>query len=367
MTDEQYMRLAIKLAERSKGLVSPNPLVGCVIVKNDTIVGEGWHHAFGKPHAEILAMAGVDPTLLEGATLYVNLEPCAHFGKTPPCAEAIIKNKIARVVFGITDPNPLVSGQGQKKLEGAGIEVLSGVLEEESGSLNRYFIKYITKEIPYIILKTAMSLDGFTAADDGESKWLTSEESRYEVHRLRSEIDAVLVGKNTVLADDPMLNVRYVNGRAPIRVVLDSNLEIPDVANVYANAYDQKTIVCFAKKPEKYNKAQILLSKNVILLPIDKVIDGNLDLMEIMQKLAKEHNIASILVEGGAAIHSSFLEKGLYDELHIFQAPIILGAGNKAFGSYNSGSLTRGLKFKQISSKTINDDLYLIYRKYENG
>lgn len=366
MIDDKYMRRALELAEKGKGFVSPNPLVGCVIVKDDKIIGEGWHNAFGKPHAEIEAMAKTDAELLEGATLYVNLEPCSHFGKTPPCADAIILNKIKRVVIGIEDPNPLVTGKGISKLRNAGIEVLSGVLEKESRYLNRIFIKYITKGLPYIVLKTAMSLDGFTTAADGTSKWLTSEESRRVVHKLRSELDAVLVGKNTVLQDDPLLNVRFINGRSPIRVILDSNLVIPEEANVYSTAGEQKTIVCYSENPDNKNKAQILQSKNVILLPVNKDSNDKLDILEIMQKLAKEQNIASVLIEGGAAVHSSFLKNGLCDELHVFQAPIILGAGKKVFGEYNSGTLADSLKFIQISTEKINNDCYIIYQKNED-
>ncbi len=360
------MQHALDLAEKGKGFVSPNPLVGCVIVKNDKIIGEGWHNAFGKPHAEIEAMSNIDAKLLEGSTLYVNLEPCSHFGKTPPCTDAIIQNKIKRVVVGMVDPNPLVSGKGVSKLLNAGIEVIVGVLEDESRYLNRSFNKYISKGLPYIVLKTAMSLDGFTAAADGTSKWLTSEESRREVHKLRSELDAVLVGKNTVILDDPQLNVRFINGRAPIRVVLDSNLEIPENSKVYSTAAEQKTIVCYSENPENYKKAQNLLSMNVMLLPIKKDSKGKLDISEIINKLTKEHNIASLLVEGGAEVHSSFLQNGFCDELHIFQAPILLGAGKKAFGGYNSGTLNAGIRFKQTSTKQINNDCYIIYKKDED-
>jgi diaminohydroxyphosphoribosylaminopyrimidine deaminase/5-amino-6-(5-phosphoribosylamino)uracil reductase len=366
MIDDNFMRRTLVLAENGKGFVSPNPLVGCVIVKENKIIGEGWHHAFGKPHAEIEAMNCVEPEQLEGATLYVNLEPCSHYGKTPPCATAIIQHKIKRVVIGMVDPNPLVAGKGISKLKEAGIEVLSGVLESEAYFLNRFFIKYITKGLPYIVLKTAMSLDGFTAAEDGTSKWLTSEESRREVHKLRSELDAVLVGKNTVLLDDPLLNVRILNGRSPIRVILDSNLELSEDLKVFTTANEQKTIVCYSENQDTSNKAQILLDKNVILLPINKDSNGKLDLTEIMQKLAKKYNIASVLVEGGATLHSSFLKIGLYDELHVFQAPIILGNGKKAFSEFNSGTLESGLKFSQVSANKINNDCYIIYQKYEN-
>lgn len=366
MIDNKYMQRALELAGKSKGFVSPNPLVGCVIVKDDKIIGEGWHKAFGSPHAEIEAMADLDINLLEGSTLYVNLEPCSHFGKTPPCADAIIKNKIKRVVCGMEDPNPLVAGQGLKKLKDAGIDILSGVLEKESQYLNRHFIKYIVSGQPYIVLKTAVSLDGFTAAEDGTSKWLTSEKSRHEVHKLRSEIDAVIVGKNTVLADDPMLDARFVNGRAPVRVVLDSNLEIPLGAKVFQTAEEQKTIVCYSENPVNNEKSQLLKSMNVVLTPINKATDGKLDLHNVLQKLAKEHNIASVLVEGGATVHSAFLEKGLYDELHIFQAPIILGVGKKAFGDFNAVTLSNGIKFSQETVQKIDNDCYIIYRKEAN-
>jgi diaminohydroxyphosphoribosylaminopyrimidine deaminase / 5-amino-6-(5-phosphoribosylamino)uracil reductase len=366
MIDNNYMRHALELAKNGKGLVSPNPLVGCVIVKEDKIIGEGWHKAYGKPHAEIEAMKGVNSELLNGATLYVNLEPCSHFGKTPPCTDAIIENKIKRVVVGMQDPNPLVCGMGITKMRDAGIEVLTNVLESEFRYLNRYFVKYITKGLPYIVLKTAMSLDGFTAAADGNSKWLTSEDSRREVHKLRSEIDAVLVGKNTVLADNPLLNVRLVEGRSPVRVILDSNLEIPEDANIYNTSDKQKTIVCYSANQANKQKSQLLNSIGVTLLPVGKYSFGKLDLVEIMQKLAQEQNISSLLVEGGAEVHSSFLEKEFYDELHVFQAPIILGAGKKVFGAYSSGTLQKGLTLSHISSKNINNDCYIIYQKDKN-
>lgn len=366
MTDNNYMRRALELAAKSKGFVSPNPLVGCVIVKDEKIIGEGWHNAFGKPHAEIEAMADVDSELLKGATLYVNLEPCSHFGKTPPCTDAIIKNKIKRVVVGMVDPNPLVSGTGIEKLQNARIEVVSGVLEEEALYLNRFFIKYISKGLPYVVLKSAISIDGFTTAADGTSKWLTSQESRVEVHKLRSEIDAILVGKNTVLMDDPSLDARFVDGRAPVRVVLDSNLELPADAEIFQTANEQKTIVCFYENPKNVDKAELLKSKNLILMSISKTSCGKLDLAEILRKLAVEQNIASIFVEGGASVHSSFLENDFCDELHIFQAPIILGAGKKAFGDFNSETLKNGRKFIQTSSRKINSDCYIIYRKDDN-
>lgn len=367
MTDIDYMRLAIELAKNGLGFVSPNPMVGCVIVKNEIIIGKGWHTAFGKPHAEIEAMRNIEPESLEGATLYVNLEPCSHYGKTPPCTDAIIQSKIKRVVVGMVDPNPLVRGNGIDKLQSAGIEVISGVLEEESRHLNRCFIKFISQGLPYVVLKTAVSLDGFTTAEDGTSKWLTSNESRHIVHKLRSELDAVIVGKNTILMDNPKLDARFVNGRAPVRVILDSNLEISESANVYKTAGNQKTIVAYSKNSDNFKKSQLLESIGVNLLPIGDNSIKRLDLDEILVKLANEHNIASVLVEGGAEVHSSFLTGGYYDELHLFIAPIILGAGKKAFGAYNAGTLSAGLKFAHKSTKKINNDCYIIYKKDENG
>ncbi|MBQ9519536.1 MAG: bifunctional diaminohydroxyphosphoribosylaminopyrimidine deaminase/5-amino-6-(5-phosphoribosylamino)uracil reductase RibD, partial [Firmicutes bacterium] len=234
------MRRALELALRGAGGADPNPLVGAVIVRDGKIIGEGFHEYFGGPHAEVNAFSSLKESA-EGAEMYVTLEPCSHYGKTPPCAEAVVKNKIKKVYIGMTDPNPKVAGRGMQILKNAGIDVETGILETECRSINAPFIKHITTGLPYIVLKWAMSLDGKIACRTGESKWISCEQSRAEVQALRNRYMGIMAGINTVLADDPLLTCRIEGGRAPYRIICDSNLKIPENAKVLGN--DGKCII----------------------------------------------------------------------------------------------------------------------------
>ncbi|MCJ7552329.1 MAG: bifunctional diaminohydroxyphosphoribosylaminopyrimidine deaminase/5-amino-6-(5-phosphoribosylamino)uracil reductase RibD, partial [Ignavibacteriaceae bacterium] len=240
MADESYIQLTLEIAKRGIGKVSPNPLVGCVITKNDKIIGAGFHTKYGDDHAEISAINSSRENL-EGSTFYVNLEPCSHYGQTPPCVDRIIQEKIKRVVIGTLDVNPLVSGKGVRKLKDAGIEVKVGVLEKECEDLNKFFFKFINKKLPFVTLKAAITLDGKIADINSHSEWISSPESRRYVHSLRNKYDAVLIGLNTAMIDDPQLTVRHVEGRNPWRIILDSKLELPTDLKIFQKNNDKRT------------------------------------------------------------------------------------------------------------------------------
>lgn len=327
--DEQYIKRCFELALKGAGVVSPNPMVGCVIVKNGKVAAEGYHKKFGEAHAERNAVnsalrKGIN---LKGAELYVNLEPCAHFGKTPPCCDLIIEHKFSKVVIAMKDPYHEVMGRSVKKLKRAGIEVITGVLEPEAIELNKFFVKYVTSGMPYVTLKAAQTIDGKIADEKYRSKWISSTESRKIVHRLRSVYDAVLVGANTVRYDNPKLNVRDVNGRDPYRIILDKELALGMNYDVFRYK-DSRTILISAMEAD-IKKIRSLQKKGVMVLPC-RTRDGKFDLKDVMKKLAAI-NIASILVEGGAYVYNEFLKAGLTDELLIFIAPDIMGRGITAF------------------------------------
>ena len=327
--NEQYIKRCFELALKGAGAVSPNPMVGCVIVKNGKVAAEGYHKKFGEAHAERNAVnsalrKGIN---LKGAELYVNLEPCAHFGKTPPCCDLIIEHKFSKVVIAMKDPYHEVMGRSVKKLKRAGIEVITGVLEPEAIELNKFFVKYVTTGLPYVTLKAAQTIDGKIADDKYRSKWISSTESRKIVHRLRSVYDAVLVGANTIRYDNPKLNVRDVNGRDPYRIILDKELSLGLNYDVFRYK-DSRTILISAMESD-IKKIRSLQKKGVMVLPC-RTRDGKFDLKDVLKKLAAI-NIASILVEGGAYVYNEFLKAGLTDELLIFIAPDIMGRGITAF------------------------------------
>ena len=319
MIKEEYMRRAIELAKRATGFTNPNPLVGVVIVKEDRIIGEGYHEKCGQLHAERNAFASLKESA-EGATLYVTLEPCCHYGKTPPCTEAIVENKIARVVIGSRDPNPLVAGKGVRFLREHGIEVIEDYLREECDRINPVFFHYITTKMPYVAMKYAMTLDGKIASFSGDSKWVTGEKAREHTHFLRKKYRGILVGIGTVLADDPMLNCRIENGVDPVRIVCDSHLQIPLECQLVKTAKDIETIVCYAEENEEKQKA--LMEVGVQLIKAEK--DGQVDLEKLMMELGSME-IDSVLVEGGGAIHGSFLTSGLVQKVYCYIAPKMIG------------------------------------------
>ncbi len=360
---ETYMRRAIELAKKGAGRVSPNPMVGAVVVKNGKIIAEGYHKRFGAPHAEVEALNSVPDEELKGATIYVNLEPCSHHGKTPPCADLIIEKGLAKVVAGVLDPNPEVSGKGVEKLRKAGIEVVVGVLEEECLELNKFFFKHITTGLPYTTLKIAQSIDGNIALKNGVSQWITSEQSRAETHRLRAAHDAVLIGKNTAIRDNPQLTVRLADGRDPLKILFDTYLTAPFDLTVYKSSVRTKTIVCCSEEAAKTRKAENLRIVGVNVLPVKIDDNDKINVEDALKKLYSKFNVGSILAEGGAEIFSSFVQSGLADEIIFFVAPKILGDGVSPFSSVSLASLEKAFVYKIKSVEKIGDDLKIVLVK----
>lgn len=348
------MELAIELAKKGEGKVNPNPMVGAVIVKDGIVIGEGYHEKYGEGHAEVNAFKSLkeDPS---GATMYVTLEPCSHYGKTPPCADKIIENNIKRVVIGMIDPNPLVAGNGVDKLKKAGIEVKVGVLEEKCKKLNEVFIKYILSKKPFVVLKTAMSLDGKIATRTGESKWISSEKSRLQVHNLRNKLSGIMVGVNTVIKDNPELTCRIENGSNPIRIIVDSTLRIPMNSKVLQNK-DNKTIIATTKRANIKNM-QELLKKNINVLIIDEK-NGQVDLSALIKKLG-ELNIDSILLEGGSTLNYSALEESIVDKVMIYISPKIIGgeSSKTPVGGIGIDKLNDAFKLKDITTNIVDEDI----------
>lgn len=363
MSDEQYMNKAIELALRGSGNVSPNPLVGAVIVKDDNIISEGWHSYFGGNHAEVEAINNAKGTDLSDSTLYINLEPCAHKGKTPPCVDLIIEKKIKRVVVGMIDPNPITSGMGIQMLEEAGVEVEIGVLENDCLWVNRFFAKHITTGLPYIVVKVAQSFDGSISTISGQSKWISCEESRKRTHALRAEIDAVLIGRRTASADNPELTVRSVDGRNPMRIILDTNLSLPLGITNFVDAEREKTIVCCKHDTLSTRKAEILKVAGIKLVACDVDESGKINLNSALYSLYEKYNIGSILVEGGAVVFSSFAKQNLIDELHIFIAPMILGNGIHAFSDFAVQRLDTAQLYTMRAASKSGTDIHIIATK----
>ncbi|MGD0780380.1 MAG: bifunctional diaminohydroxyphosphoribosylaminopyrimidine deaminase/5-amino-6-(5-phosphoribosylamino)uracil reductase RibD [Dehalococcoidales bacterium] len=341
VNDELYMRLALKMARKGLGKTSPNPMVGAVIVKDDRIIGQGYHHAFGTDHAEVDALKHAQEDVA-GATLYVTLEPCRHYGKTPPCTDVIIKSKIGRVVTGMLDPDPRMKGESVKLLNQNGIKTTVGVLEADCLALNEKYIKHRTTGLPYVTLKWAQTLDGRIATAKGSSRWISSPESLKLAHRLRATNDAILVGVSTVIKDDPELTTRLVKGRNPIRVILDSTLRIPLDAKVLSNQKAAKTLIAATPRAAKAKLAALQkIDIEVLVVPQDK--DGKVDLTKLLQTLGKR-DITSLLVEGGGEVITSFLRLNLADKVVAIIAPKILGKGTDAIGDLNITDLTKAYK-----------------------
>ncbi len=362
MTDESYIKLAIEIAKKGGGNVSPNPLVGCVIIKNDRIIGAGYHEKFGKNHAEINAIANAKEKV-EGSTIYVNLEPCSHTGKTPPCVDKIIESKIKRVVIGTLDMNPLVSGNGVKKLKSAGIDVKVGVLEKDCVDLNKFFFKHVTKKLPYISLKAAQTLDGKIADVTGDSKWISSLSSRKYVHELRSKYDAVLVGTNTVIRDNPSLTVRLSEGRNPKRVIIDSELKLKADRKIFANNKDKNLILVTSKNNvDRRRKLKKLYALDVDIIFAKQEQEGSIDLLNVFKELGKR-GINSVLVEGGSTIFTSLIKKKLFDDILLFISPKILGAGLPVVGDMKIKSIGKSVKVKVERVESFGDDIFVELKK----
>lgn len=360
--NEKLMRLAVRAAKKGKGKVSPNPLVGAVIVKDGSIISIGWHNVYGDIHAEKMAIENAGDIDFSDATIYVNLEPCTHYGKQPPCAPLLIEKKFKSVVVGTHDPNPLVAGKGLKMLRDAGIEVVDEVLVDECRWLNRFFFKNISDKMPYTILKLAQSLNGCIATQAGESKWITGPESRKRVHQLRAEVDGIIIGKNTAKKDNPTLNVRLVEGRDPYRIIFDTNLNCPPDLKMFDIKDGKSVIIC----GDGINKTKIDKFKSdsgVLVYPVD-MIDGRINAESAMAKLSEELNIASVMIEGGAVLASSFLSMNLIDEIHLFIAPkIILGGIQSIYELNITEKLADAKQYKMKGMQKSGEDLEVICTK----
>lgn len=351
------MQRALELAGQGRGRVRPNPLVGAVITRDGHIIGEGAHQQYGGPHAEINALHSLSGSA-DGATMYVNLEPCTYDGKTPPCVPAIIEAGIARVVVGMQDPNPKVNGQGIRQLREAGIEVITGILEQEATELNRGFVQYMRTGYPWVTLKLALTIDGFMADGTGNSRWITGSESRERVHRWRAEHDAILVGSGTIQADDPMLTVRETAGPNPLRVVVDPRGEAPADARVFTDR-DAETVVITSTDPGNGQTDQV--ATPLILSPDTGGAEG-IPWEEILRTLVREKQVLTVFVEGGAGIASSLLASGFVNELIIMTGPKILGRGLSPFHGIRYAMAEADL-WRVYEVKQFENDVCIRYRK----
>ena len=358
--DEKYMRLAMQLAGNAIGRTSPNPLVGAVIVKDNRVVGCGWHRKAGTPHAEVHALNQAGE-LAQGADVYVTLEPCAHYGKTPPCSKALVEAKVKNVYGGLLDVNPKVAGKGFKILEDAGIHVEYGFLQDELRKQNEVFFKWIEHKKPFIVLKAAMTLDGKIATVTGQSKWITNETSRAYGYKLRDIYDGIMVGINTVIEDNPMLTARVDGGKNPIRIVVDSSLKIDINANVVQDK-SAKTIVATTDKADK-DKILKLQAQDVDVIVVDKDENDKVDIEKLLDILGQQ-NICSILVEGGATLSGSFVAKKLVDKVYFFIAPKIVGGKEAKTPVAGTGilNLQEALALKDIQIEKLEEDILIIGR-----
>lgn len=356
---EIFMKRALKLASKGLGKTSPNPMVGAVIVKDGEIAAEGYHKKAGQSHAEINAIevAGTDAN---GADLYVTLEPCSHFGKTPPCADAVINAGIKRVFVAMKDPNPKVSGNGIRRIEEAGIEVQTGLLEGEAKKLNEIFVKYITTGTPFVTLKAASTLDGHIATKTGTSKWITGEKSRHHVHRMRDKSDAILVGIRTVQKDDPSLTTRLTKGKGkdPIRVILDENLLISMDAKVITTKSTSLLIIATTEAAPK-TKIDALVELGATLLVFDS--DNELVPFRPLMERLGEMEITSLIIEGGSLVNASALRDNVVDKVAIFYAPKIFGGSDciNIFGGSGIESLSEAVQVKEMTLKKLGEDFLL--------
>ena len=351
-----YMKRAIELAKLGTGFTNPNPLVGAVIVKDGRVIGEGYHERYGGPHAERNAISHCTEDT-RGADIYVTLEPCCHRGKQPPCTEALIEAGIRRVYIGSDDPNPLVSGKSEGILRSHGIEVVKGVMKKECDSLNDIFFYYITHGMPYVIMKAAASLDGRIAARTGDSKWITNEQSRAHAHGTRKRCAAIMVGINTVLADDPMLNCRCAEPSDPVRVICDSRLRIPLGSNIMKTARDIPTVIAASEQapPEKAERIKAA-GAEIIFTDGERV-----DMRALMAELGRR-GIDSVLAEGGASLHASLLKAGLVNKLHLYIAPKIIGGdGRPAVGAMGIDRVSEAVSFGAPAATALGGDMLLEY------
>ncbi len=359
ITEQQkyMMRVALQEAKKGIGFVNPNPLVGAVIVKDGKIISRDYHHKYGELHAERNAIEKCTENM-EGAEIYVNLEPCCHQGQTPPCTQAIIDSGIKKVYVGSKDPNPLVAGKGIEILREHGIEVITDVLKEECDSLNKPFFHYIQTKIPYVVMKYAMTADGKIASFSGQSKWISGEKSRENVQKSRMRYMGIMVGVNTIIKDDPQLTCRIKNGRNPIRIICDSTLRIPVESNVVQTAKKIRTIVACTDKAD-FTKMTVLLKSGIEIIRTssDK---GHVNLKELMKKLG-EKKIDSILLEGGGELNFSALNEGIVNRIQMYISPKILGGKNapSPVGGLGFDSPDSAIKLDNVKMTTIGDDVFI--------
>ncbi|MFO7847932.1 MAG: bifunctional diaminohydroxyphosphoribosylaminopyrimidine deaminase/5-amino-6-(5-phosphoribosylamino)uracil reductase RibD [Balneolaceae bacterium] len=363
--DKIWMQRALSLAGKGRGYTSPNPLVGCVIVSDaGNIIGEGYHKKYGKAHAEVNAVKSVkDNSTLREATVYVTLEPCAHQGKTPSCAKMLAGLPLKRVVIAMKDPFANVNGKGIKILKKAGFRVDVGLLEKEARELNEAWLHYVQFSRPFVTLKIAQSADGYIAAPNGDSKWISSNDSRTEVHRWRSRQDAVLVGRNTAMHDNPSLTVRMVEGRQPWRVVIDGPLELPANLNLFSDQHEEKTIVVTHNKTKADEVADPMLKMLQSNYFRGKVMvveeeSGHTNLDQMMESLAGE-GITSLLVEGGRELSTALLRQNLVDRLQLFIAPKLLGGGTKSVQGLGMNRMEDLVPFRTFTWSRVGPDMLL--------
>jgi len=352
---EKYMRRALVLARKGAGKTGPNPAVGCVIVRDGVIVGEGWHKRAGTPHAEVHALARAG-TRAKNADVYVTLEPFAHFGKTPPCADALIAAGVARVFAGMVDPNPRVSGKGLEKLRAAGIDATAGILEDACRLVNEPFIKHVTTGLPFVILKSALTLDGKTATAAGDARWITNERSRRYVHKLRSRVDAIMVGVGTVIADDPLLTSRIPGGKDPLRVVVDSGLRIPLQARMLHQESGAKTLVATVSD-DATGIARLRETGADVVICKEK--SGRVDLHDLMARLGAMH-LQSVLLEGGSTLAGEALRQGVIDKVMLFYAPKLVGGdGPGLFAGKGVARMEDAIRLRDITYTRFGEDLMI--------
>lgn len=383
-TDKLFMRRAISLAKGGVPFASPNPLVGALLVKGGAIIGEGFHHFCGGLHAEREAFAdckkrGFDAN---GATLYVTLEPCCHTGRQPPCTDAIIAEKVSRVVIGSRDPNPLVAGRGVKLLRERGLKVTEGVCSLECDALNPIFFHWISEHTPFVAIKTAQTLDGFIATKAGHSRWITSERARAFSHQQRNRYSAIAIGVNTVLADDPLLNCRLskssprAQSRNPVRLIFDTALRTPTTSRLCLTAKNIPTLIIHSADTERdivfAKKAAALKNTGVQLLKVEKDESGHASILEALKKLSTvtfcdqfgKRTIDSVLIEGGSGLQGSAIRAGLVNRIYAFVAPMLfLGDGKKSFGGEGVDTIEAAPRFKSVSTKKLGEDVLLTYDK----
>lgn len=357
MTDEEYMELALAEAERARGNTSPNPLVGCVIVNaQGEIVGKGYHHKAGEAHAEVNALRAAG-TKARGATAYVTLEPCSHYGRTGPCCEALIKAGIKRVVAAANDPNPKVAGRGFARLRAEGVEVVQGVLAEHAYEQNEVFMHWMTTGKPFVALKYAMTLDGKIATATGDSKWITGLEARTQGHYLRSIYDGILVGKETVLQDNPELTCRLTAGKNPVRIILDTNLSLPLDRKVFTDKAASTIVI--AKRGADEDKIAELQAQGVRVITV-ATKQGHVSITALLEVLGKE-NITSIMVEGGSQIHGAFLDAGEVNRVYAFIAPKLVGgrAALTPVGGEGFAQIAQGYTLRKVTTTKLGQDILI--------